>query len=117
MATFRDLFKTLQALSDEQLDKQVRIIPTGYCSEAEVDINGYSPFSGTVEIAISKGDIIYEEGFDSPQCGSGICGCSDTEEWDVPASELAKDLAPGDMLYSKDAVLLGPGSPYIRISD
>lgn len=117
MATFRDLLLSLQNLSSTQLDLEIKIIPTGYCTEVSVDIDGYSPFSGRVELAISKGDIIYEEGADSPQCGSGICGCSDTEEWDIPANELAAGLEPGEQLYSEDAIVLGPGLPYIRIAN
>ena len=56
MATFRDLLHSLQELSDVQLDQEIKIIPTGYCTEESVDIDGYSPFSGKVELAISKGD-------------------------------------------------------------
>lgn len=117
MATFRDLLLFLQNLSDAQLDQEVKIIPTGYCTEVPVEIDGYSPFSGKVELAISKGDVIYEESADSPQCGSGFCGCSDTEEWDIPASELEAGLEPGEVFYFKDAVVLGPGLPYIRIAN
>jgi hypothetical protein len=117
MATFRDLLHVLQNLSETQLNQEIKIIPTGYCSEVPVNIDGYSPFSGEVELAISKGDVIYEEGADSLQCGSGFCGCSDTEEWDVPASELEAGLEPGEQLYSKEAVVLGPGLPYIRIAN
>ena len=117
MATFRDLLLVLQNLSETQLNQEIKIIPTGYCSEVPVNIDGYSPFSGKVELAISKGDVIYEECADSPQCGSGFCGCSDTEEWDVPASELEAGLEPGEHLYSKEVVVLGPGLPYIRIAN
>ena len=90
MATFRDLLYSLQNLIDAQLDQEIKIIPTGYCTEVPVDIDGYSPFSGKVELAISKGNVIYEEGADSPQCGSGVCGCSDTEEWDIDTSLCAQ---------------------------
>ena len=117
MATFRDLLLTLQDLSDEQLRQEVMIIPTGYCSEVPVDIDGFSPFSGKIELAISKGDIIFVEGLDSPQCGCGVSGCSDTEEWEIPASELASSLEAGEVLYPDESVLLAPGLPYIRISN
>lgn len=117
MATFRDLLISLQNLSDEQLCQEIKIIPTGYCSEVPVDIDGFSPFSGKVELAISKGDIIFDESLDSPQCGSGVSGCSDTEEWDFPASELASSLETGEVLYPKDSVYLAPGLPYIRIAN
>ncbi len=117
MATFRDLLLTLQNLCDEQLRQEIKIIPTGYCSEAPVEIDGFSPFSGKVELAISKGDIIFDEGFDSPQCGCGVSGCSDTEEWDIPASELTSSLENGEVMYPKESVLLGPGRPYIRIAN
>ena len=117
MKTFRDLLFSLQNLSESQLDQEIMIIPTGYCSAAAVEIDGYSPFTGKVELAVSKGDIIFDEGLDSPQCGCGVSGCSDTEEWGMPVSELASELAPGDVLYSKDDVILGPGLPYIRIAN
>ena len=117
MATFRDLLHSLQTLSDGQLDQEIMIIPTGYCSAASVEIDGYSPFTGIVELAVSKGDIIYHEGVDTPQCGGGVSGCSDTEDWVMPVSELESELAPGDVLYSKDDVILGPGLPYIRIAN
>ncbi|MCQ2148713.1 MAG: hypothetical protein MJZ16_14540 [Bacteroidales bacterium] len=117
MATFRDLLNTLKTLSQKQLDQEVMIIPTGYCSAAEVEIDGFSPFKGEVTLGISKGDIIYEEGVDSPMCGGGISGTTDVEEWDTPASELAKDLSEGEELYSQDSVVLGPGLPYIRIAN
>lgn len=117
MATFRNLLLALQALSDKQLDQEIMIIPTGYCSAVPVEIDGYSPFTGKVELAVSQGDIIYDEGLDSPQCGGGVSGCSDIEEWDMPVSELESALAPGDVLYSKDDVILGPGLPYIRIAN
>jgi len=117
MATFCDLLLTLQNLSDKQLCQEIMIIPTGYCSEVPVNIDGFSPFSGKIELAISKGDIIFDEGLDSPQCGCGVSGCSDTEEWDIPASELASGFGPGEVLYSKGSVLLGPGLPYIRIAN
>ncbi len=117
MATFRDLLYSLQNLTNAQLDQEIKIIPTGYCTEVPVDIDGYSPFSGKIELSISMGNVIYEEGADSPQCGSGFCGCSDTEEWDIPASELEASLEPGEQLYSKEAVVLGPGLPYIRIAN
>ena len=117
MATFRDLLIALQALSDKQLDQEIMIIPTGYCSAVPVEIDGYSPFTGKVELVVSKGGIIYDEGLDSPQCGGGISGCSDTEEWVMPVSELESALAPGEVLYSKDDVILGPGLPYIRIAN
>lgn len=117
MATFRDLLYSLQNLTNAQLDQEIMIIPTGYCTEVPVDIDGYSPFSGKIELAISMGNVIYEEGADSPQCGSGFCGCSDTEEWDIPANELEAGLEPGEQLYSKEAVVLGPRLPYIRIAN
>lgn len=79
MATFRDLLLTLQNLSDEQLRQEIKIIPTGYCSEAPVEIDGFSHFSGKVE--------------------------------------LASSLETGEVLYPKASVLLGPGLPYIRISN
>lgn len=117
MASFRELLNSLHTLSDEQLCQEIKIIPTGYCSEVPVDIDGFSPFSGKIELAISKGDIIFDEGLDSPQCGCGVSGCSDTEEWDIPASKLASGFGPGEVLYSKGSVLLGPGLPYIRIAN
>jgi hypothetical protein len=117
MKTFRDLLFSLQNLSESQLDQEIMIIPTGYCSAAAVEIDGYSPFAGKVELAISKGEIIFDEGLDSPQCGCGVNGCSDTEEWGMPISELASELAPGDVLYSKEDVILGSGLPYIRIAN
>lgn len=115
MATFRDLLLSLQSLSDEQLRQEIKIIPTGYCSEVPVDIDGFSPFSGKVELAISKGDIIFDKGLDSPQCGCGVSGCSDTEELDFRASKLASSLETSEVLYPKESVLLAPGLPYIRI--
>lgn len=117
MATFRDLLNSLKNLSDNQLDQEVMIIPTGYCSAAEVEINGYSPFSGNIEIAVSKGDIVYDEGVDSPMCGRCTAGCSDVEEWSTPASELQKELSDDESLYSQEDVALGAGLPYIRISN
>ena len=54
MATFCDLLLTLQNLSDKQLCQEIMIIPTGYCSEVPVNIDGFSPFSGKIELAISK---------------------------------------------------------------
>lgn len=117
MATFRELLTSLQNLSDSQLDQEVIIIPTGYCSEAPVEIDGFSPFHGGIEIAVSKGDVIYDEGIDSPMCGGCTAGCSDVEEWDTPASVLAKDLDEDEVLYGKDEVVLGANLPYIRISN
>ena len=117
MTTFRDLLISLQSLSDAQLDQQVMIIPTGYCSAAAVEIDGFSPFTGKIEIAISKGDIIYEEGADTSQCGGCASGCSDTEEWATPASELKKEMGPDEKLYSNNEIVLSPGLPYIRISN
>lgn len=117
MTTFRDLLNTLQTLSQQQLDQEVMIIPTGYCSGAEVDIDGYSPFKGEVRIDISKGDIIYDEGIDSPMSGGGVSGTTDVEEWDTPASVLAKDFAEGELLYSTSDIVLKPGLPYIRIGN
>ena len=71
MATFRELLLTLQDLSDEQLRQEVMIIPTGYCSEVPVDIDGFSPFSGKIELAISKGDIIFVEKLEA-EAGSTV---------------------------------------------
>ena len=48
MATFRDLLNSLQNLSGAQLDQEIKIIPTGYCTEVTVEIDGYSPLSGKV---------------------------------------------------------------------
>ncbi len=117
MKTFRDLLFSLQNLSESQLDQEIMIIPTGYCSAAAVEIDGYSPFTGKVELAVSKVVIIFYGGFDSPQGGCSVSGCSDTEEWGMPVSELASELAPGDVLYSRDDVILGPGMPYISIAN
>ena len=116
MATFRELLISLQNLSDVQLDQEIMIIPTGYCSDAGVEIDGYSPFTGNLELAISKGIIVFEDGNDSPQCGSGISGCSDTDDWDLSEDELKQALNPdgGDSVYT---VILGSNLPYLRISN
>lgn len=117
MATFRDILNTLQALNDQQLDQEVKLIPTGYCTDVPVEIDGYSPFMGEIELAISKGRIIYEEGSDMPFCGGGVTGCSDTEEWAIPESELATDLRKDEQLYSPKDVILEANTPYLRIKN
>lgn len=115
--TFRDLLESLKTLSEQQLDQQIKIIPTGYCSDSPVEIDGFSPFQGGISLDIAKGEVIYEEIEDSPMCGSGITGCSDVEEWDTPASVIVGSLREGEQLYSKEDVVLPAGMPYIRISN
>ena len=117
MTTFRDLLNTLQTLSQQQLDQEVKLIPTGYCTDVPVEIDGFSPFTGEIELTVSKGRIIYEEGSDMPFCGGGVAGCSDTEEWAIPESELVDDLQKDEHLYSPKDVILEADTPYLRIKN
>ncbi len=112
MATFRDLLNALSSLSNSQLDQEMMIIPTGYCTAAPLEIDGYSPFTGAIELAVSKGFIIQDEGLDSPQCGGGVAGCFDS-------GECLDDLSPEerDEFISTGHVVLSPGLPYLRIGE
>ena len=112
MATFRDLLNALSFLSESQLDQEVMIIPTGYCTAAPLEIDGYSPFTGTIELDVSKGSIIQDEGLDSPQCGGGVAGCYDSGECldDLSDEEKKEFISAGH-------VILSPGLPYLRISE
>lgn len=107
MATFRNLLEAIQGLSDSQLDQEVVIIPSGYCSAAPLEINGYSAFSGSVEIAIAKGDIVYDETPDGPYCGCGTEGVLDLGELDSEAKAEMEDAE----------VILPAGAAYIRIGE
>ena len=109
MATFRDLLLSLQNLSSTQLDQEIKIIPIDYCSESPVEIDGCSPFSGKVELGISRGSIIYEECLESPMCGGGFCGCFDLYDSGISEEDMIH--------FSTDDVVLKPGMPYIKISN
>ena len=107
MTTFRDLLNSLKSLSESQLDQEVLIIPTGYCSAAPLEIDGYSSFNGSVGIDIAKGDIVFDEGSDSPQCGCGVSGCLDLGEVPEDVVETFEDAE----------IILKSGQPYIRIAE
>lgn len=104
MMTFRSLLLTLGKLSDEQLDQEIRIIPTGYCSDVPVNIDGYSPFAGEIDLAISDGDIIFDDGSDAPACCCSVAGCFDSGECEGSCS-------------SEGDVVLKAHMPYLRISN
>ena len=100
MATFRDLLQAIQGLSEAQLDQEVVIIPTGYCSAAPLDVNGYSAFVGSVEVAEAKGNIVCDEAF-------GTSGVLDMGEVEPDAQE---GLAEAE-------VILPAGAAYLRIGE
>lgn len=104
MATFRDLLNTLNNLSDAQLDQEIKIVPTGYCDEANVIYDGCSPFDGSFELAISQGDIVHQKAATAPGCWYSPEGCFDAGE-------------VGDDSYDEEDVIIRPGMPYFKIGN
>ena len=101
--TFRDLLNEMSRLTDEQLNQEVKIIPTGYAVECPVDFGGFEPFPGKIELDVPKGDIVYIDE-DNYVAGVSLGGTFDSS--DAPEQE-----------YSDEEVAVRAGMPYLKISN
>lgn len=108
MGTYRELLHQLEQLNELQLDKEVRILPEGYCNLAPMESGVYEELNVNLEIKISdKGVYWHEATSPSAACGDdveGILNGNDLEdEADDPNVKLTE--------------LIAPGEPYIKITD
>ena len=109
MSTYRDLLRQLEQLSESQFDKEIRLLPEGYCNLAPMESGIYEELNVNLEIKVSeKGVFWHEASAPSAACGADVegilCG-EDLDEEDVndPNVKLTELVAVGD--------------PYIKITD
>ena len=71
MPTYRELYEKLSALSAEQLDREIKIIPVGYTDSDAAAIFRYDIIPQVLELAKASKDLYY-------------CHPTDEEDWVEP---------------------------------
>ena len=109
MSTYRDLLRQLEQLSESQLDKEIRILPVGYCNLAPMESGIYEELNANLEVKIAeKGVFWHEASAPAAACGDdveGILAGEDIESEDLDDSNV------------KLTELIPEGEPYLKITD
>ena len=113
MPTYRELFEKLGAMSPEQLDNEIRVIPTGYTDREAMMLLRPDTIPQFLELSKAERDVYhYSPSEDGDWIEPGLCDFSEDEvqEMDIANDEDYKLVCKkGQIIFKiKDGISIQP---------